>query len=141
MAFYLDANVLIAMVEGEALNERQIEAVQALADGSIMAATCELSLAECLVKPYREHNAPAVAAYLELLCNRPEIAILPVSRAVLMRAARVRAETRLKLPDAIHLAAAMEAGCEAFVTDDRDFGPGIGMRIQSWDGFEVVPRP
>ena len=121
LAIYLDVNVLIAIVEGRPLTSAQSDFLKGLVDGPTRAATSELSVAECLVKPYREQNAPAVAAYLEFLSGRPEVDVLPISRTILMRAARVRADSRLKLPDAIHLATAIEAGCAAFITNDRDF--------------------
>ncbi len=38
---------------------------------------------------------------------------------VFERAARLRARHRLKTPDAIHLAAALEHGCDEFWTNDR----------------------
>ena len=39
-----------------------------------------------------------------------------------MLAARVRIRHRLKLPDAIQVATAIEQGCHALITHDRDFG-------------------
>jgi len=42
----------------------------------------------------------------------------PVSRDVLIAAARLRAETGLKLPDAIHAATAQFTGCDQFLTND-----------------------
>ncbi|MDP2024174.1 MAG: PIN domain-containing protein, partial [Hydrogenophaga sp.] len=41
--------------------------------------------------------------------------------ALLALAAQLRAQHRLKLPDALQLATALEAGASAFVTHDRDF--------------------
>ena len=43
----------------------------------------------------------------------------PLDRKVFDLAARFRVENRLKTPDALHLAAATVAGCDAFWTNDR----------------------
>jgi predicted nucleic acid-binding protein len=45
-------------------------------------------------------------------------------------AARIGARKGLKLVDAIHFSAALEPGCDVFVTNDS--------RIRSSDGLEVV---
>jgi predicted nucleic acid-binding protein len=42
--------------------------------------------------------------------------LLPITRPILLEAARLRAATKLKTPDAIHAATAMDAGCALFVT-------------------------
>lgn len=45
--------------------------------------------------------------------------VLPITVAVYERAARIRAtHVAIKLPDALHLATAIENGCGAFVTAD-----------------------
>lgn len=46
--------------------------------------------------------------------------LIPISRESLEKAADLRAKySWLKTPDAIHLAAAIESGCDAFLTNDR----------------------
>ncbi len=47
--------------------------------------------------------------------------LLEASYAVFDDAARLRAESGLKLPDALHAATALRAGCALFITNDTDF--------------------
>lgn len=47
--------------------------------------------------------------------------LIPTTRPLWEEAARLRAETGLKTPDALHAAAAMHAGCTHFITNDDDF--------------------
>jgi predicted nucleic acid-binding protein len=54
-----------------------------------------------------------------LLSGLSWLGLVPVDLTVLVRAATVRAQTNLKLPDAIHVASAMVAGAEGFLTNDR----------------------
>jgi predicted nucleic acid-binding protein len=44
-------------------------------------------------------------------------------------AASIRAETRLKTPDAIHAATAMRAECALFITNDTDFRRVEGLPV------------
>ena len=47
------------------------------------------------------------------------LAMVPVSRTILIDAARLRANSGLRLPDAIHVATAVAAGCPIFLSNDR----------------------
>lgn len=42
-----------------------------------------------------------------------------MTRAILRGAAKLRASTNVRLPDAIHLATATAAGCDSFLTNDH----------------------
>ena len=121
---YLDANVVIYAVEGFADVAAQVQALLAALDAAeIVAVTSELTLAEVLVKPLREQNRAARQAYETFLTPTPVLQTVPISRDVLEAAARLRATTRLKLPDAIHLATARLGGCDSFLTNDDLFKP------------------
>ena len=95
--------------------------------------TSEITLAECLVKPFADKNIPAIEIYISLLGEQPSLPVIPISRMILLSAARLRAETRLKLPDAIHVATAKWAGCTAFITNDRRVREGSGVPVILWD--------
>lgn len=47
--------------------------------------------------------------------------LLPITQAILREAARIRATTKLKTPDALHAATAQLEGCVLFVTNDACF--------------------
>lgn len=51
----------------------------------------------------------------------PNLTLLPVDLEVALQAANVRALTRLATPDAILVASALLSGCEAVITNDRDW--------------------
>ncbi len=104
------------------IDERRIEVV-----------TSEIALAECLVKPFADKDIFAVETYLTLLGEQPKLPVIPISRPILISAAQLRAETKLKLPDAIHVATAKWAECSAFVTSDRGIKHDDGIRAIIWD--------
>ena len=51
--------------------------------------------------------------------------LLPITHAILRDAARLRATTKLKTPDAIHAATAADSRCVLFITNDVGFR-GVG---------------
>lgn len=95
--------------------------------------TSEITMAECLVKPFAEKDIFAIEAYMAFVGEQASLPVVPISRPILLSAAQLRAETRLKLPDAIHLATAKWAECSAFVTNDRSIKDGDFMRVIFWD--------
>ena len=64
------------------------------------------------------------------MTNSKALRVHPVTREVLMGAARIRALSGHRLPDAIHLATAKTAGSGVFLTNDR--------RIAAVDDLDVV---
>ncbi len=98
-------------------------AVDALFDliegGQIEAATSELTLAEALTKPFEAGRPDIAKVYEAMLAPSSWLAVVPVERAILIEAARLQAALALRLPDAIHVATAVAAGCNAFLSNDR----------------------
>jgi len=57
--------------------------------------------------------------YELLLDNFPHLKAHPIKRTVLRTAAQLRGRYRIKTPDAIHLATALESGATVFICNDR----------------------
>jgi len=126
---YLDANIWIYALEGFAPFAQPLEALFGRIDaGELTAITSELTLAELLVKPLQMGQDQSQRAYLETLQSGPTLTMAPVSRAVLLDAARLRAQQpALKLPDAIHAATALACNASVFVTNDARFAAVAGL--------------
>ena len=118
---YLDANVFIYALEGFPQYTPILgELFDALDAGLLQSATSELTVGEVLVKPFVDDNAELQATYEDALQNSSSLEIIPVSRQILIDAARLRATSEsLRLPDAIHIATARGAGCRNLVTNDK----------------------
>ena len=129
---YLDANVFVYAVEGgtpfdEVLGDLFGWVARAEQEGL----TSELTLAEALVKPFADGDVERQAAFERAVRTQGGLSVAPVTRAVLVEAARLRAVvTSLKLPDAIHAATALRHGCAVFLTNDR--------RIKALPGLDVL---
>jgi predicted nucleic acid-binding protein len=123
---YLDTNVFIRAVEGldEAAGPAKTLIRTLRTQRAGIAATSEITFAEVLAPSKRADALPSHVkrrAYLDLLLWNGLIALVPVSRDVLIETAELRAMYRLKLPDAVHLVSAIRSRCRFFVSADRDF--------------------
>jgi len=94
--------------------------LQALARGDFLGVTSVLTLMEVSVKPLQLGRQDVADEYEILLSNYPNLLIADVTRSVTRRAATLRATHRLKPADAVQVAACIEHGATAFVTNDRD---------------------
>ncbi len=116
---YVDTNVfirvfedqhpgLVALFDGEA------------ADGFPYLVTSLLTRAKLLVKPFRDQNEALIQIYENWTTSNHIMAEAPVDAFVLHFAAILRAQYGfLKLPDAIHAAAAIGYDCSHFLSTDK----------------------
>ena len=89
-------------------------------NGNLTLVSSPILVLEALVKPLRDGNTAIEMQYRELL-DAHAVRLLDASYQVFEDAARLRAASGLKTPDAIHAATALRAACALFVTNDSDF--------------------
>jgi predicted nucleic acid-binding protein len=134
---YIDANILIYAMEGHDIYGPALaKLLIAIEEGRVRALTSELSLAEVLVGPLRDDDSVGCAVFELLLEAESSLKTVPVDRAVLKRSAEIRATSRARLPDAIHLATAELMECAFFVTEDRRIpvkSPLVTVRLAELD--------
>jgi predicted nucleic acid-binding protein len=131
---YLDANIFIYTLEGmEPWADLLSDVFVGLTIGELSAVTSSLSLSECLVLPFKQNKNELVAVYREALLSSHYLTTAPIDDRVLILAANIRAQTGLKLPDAIHAATALTQQCTAMLTNDPGFKrvPGIQLFLLS----------
>ncbi|RTZ67012.1 MAG: VapC toxin family PIN domain ribonuclease [Aquificaceae bacterium] len=117
---YFDTNVFIYSIDGyEEYYDVLANLFQIIAENDLLVITSELTLAECLVKPMKDGNEEAIKQFTAHIKTSDTLKVKPVSRKILIRSAKVRHQLSLKLPDAIHMATAIEQQCKTFITNDR----------------------
>ena len=124
---YLDSCGFIYSVERVEPYRTLLEPMwQQAAAGQFVIVTSELTVLETLVKPLREGDAFLERLFRELF-DALEVRLIPATRPLWEEAARLRATTNLRTPDAVHAAAALREGCTLFVTNDPAFRrvPGL----------------
>lgn len=126
----LDSVVFIYFIEENPRYLAVIEPVFSAIDrGRIEAVTSGITLLETLVVPLRAGDVRLADRYEALLTRSRGIRLREIDVSLLRLAAHVRAATRLKTPDSLQLATALATGCSAFLTNDRDYPAGPGLRI------------
>ena len=126
---YLDSCIVIYVVERHPLYASTIEArMQSLTAGSLCFSP--LVQMECLIKPYRDQDMNLLRLYEKFLGAQQ---MLDLPAAIFESAAKLRAaHSRLKTPDAIHLATAQHHGCQEFWTNDDRLtliAPNLAKRV------------
>jgi predicted nucleic acid-binding protein len=96
--------------------------------GEIQVISSELALLETLVAPLKQGDSVLADVYTELL-TATEMRLVPITLDVLRDAARLRADTNMRTPDAIHAATALAAGCDLFVTNDSGFRRATSLPV------------
>ena len=119
---YVDVQIVIYSVENHPVYQALLEPLWfAHALGQVVVNTSELTLSEVLVMPFRLRDGKLRREYEQLLL-RFDVRLRAVNRRVLVRAARLRAETKkLRTPDAVHAATAELRRCDFFLTNDAVF--------------------
>lgn len=116
---YLDACSIIYLVEAASPFHDAIvlRLKQHQADVESRLITSRLSCLECRVRPIRENNQRLLADY-DRFFAASRLEIVEISADVVEHATVLRAGYGFKTPDAIHLASAIEAKAEIFLTGD-----------------------
>jgi predicted nucleic acid-binding protein len=120
-----DADVLIYAAVPDHPHGRRILALFAseVDPGAVAGIGSTLLLPELLTKPTREHADTEIAALAGLLAR---LDLRPVDQATAALAVALGANYRLRAADAVHLATAVGAGADRFLTNNRrDFPPTI----------------
>lgn len=84
--------------------------------------TSSITLMEIIVKPLSLGRYDVARKYEALLMNFPNLEVVDLDRNVIRQAARLRAEYRIRPPDALQVSACILSGAEVFITNDRRIG-------------------
>ncbi len=93
--------------------------IEQLEAGKFRGVASELTLLELTVKPLQLGRQDAADDYETLLSFFPNLTLQPISRAILLDAAALRARYRLRTPDAIQIATAFRTGATLAITNDE----------------------
>jgi predicted nucleic acid-binding protein len=119
MRVYLDSVIVIYFVEGPAPFQTRAQAhltrLRATGDQPVIS---DLVRLECWVKPFRLKDAALRADYDKFFAAA-DVIHAPLHSPAYERAAQIRADWKFRLGDSLNLAAAVEAKCDRFLTNDH----------------------
>ena len=128
----IDTSVFIYQVEENAKYVEPVDSIFAWLEApSNSAVTSTMTMLELLVRPYQQSDVHLVNKFYALLSTYPNLEWISLTLEIADAAARLRAEHRLKTPDALQAATALTARATAFVTNDVVFRrlPGLEVLI------------
>ncbi len=132
MMICLDANCVIYLIERNPVwGPKVVARVAAATVAGDTVAVCDLARSECLIGPLKNGNAAVLAEYQRFFSSAT-VRMLPLTAAVCERAAELRVASllKIKLPDALHLAAAIEHGCGLFLTNDAQLARCTAIPVE-----------
>ena len=94
------------------------------------AVTSTITMTELLVQPYRDFDEHRVNEFYALLSTYPNLEWVPPNLEIADLAARIRALHRLRTPDALQAATAVQTLAAGLVTNDSVF--------ERVEGFETL---
>jgi predicted nucleic acid-binding protein len=118
MVVYFDSVIVIYLLDHIGMFQTRARArLTALEAAGDRIAVSDLSRLECRLKPMALGDTVKLAGF-DAFFARPDVVKVPLPTAVYDRATHLRATWNFKLADALHLAAAIEGGCDRFLTND-----------------------
>jgi predicted nucleic acid-binding protein len=118
---FLDTAPVIYFVEKNPIFAAKVQNVfQRLDDGKLTAVVSPITLAECLVVPYRLGKPDLAQIFTDLMVKSESVMLFPIDEMTAEKAAELRARYGLTLADAFQLAVAIQSACDAFLTNDAD---------------------
>lgn len=119
---FLDTAPVIYLVEH---NPRYFDVVHSIFeridDGQLTGVTSPVTLAECLVVPYRIQSPDLRQLYSDQIVHSSNTTFVSIDDAVAQQAADLRANYNLSLADALQVSVALLKGCDALLTNDVAF--------------------
>jgi predicted nucleic acid-binding protein len=86
--------------------------------GGITAVTSPVTLAECITHPLKQNLPDLAQRFSDVILRGKHTRFVELGSTIALSAAQLRAQHTLTLTDALQLATAISAGCDAFLTND-----------------------
>jgi predicted nucleic acid-binding protein len=137
---YIESAPIIYYVEEHPNYIKRMDAIVDYVEiHAVEAVSSVILLTEVLNQPLRLGRVDLEEAYRDILLNGGLLNLVIVTAAIAESAARLRARYNLRTPDALHLAAAIESTCDAFLTNDLGLKRVREMRVLVLDEFDPEP--
>jgi uncharacterized protein len=127
MRYYLDAAPIIYLVEQ--IRPFASAVRSKLARPGLVLVTSELARLECRVLPLRNSDFVLLQDFDDYFA-KAIAEIIPLTRDVIDRATEIRAQFNFRTPDTLHLAAAVIANCDVFLTNDHRLSRFTNINIE-----------
>jgi predicted nucleic acid-binding protein len=135
---YTEAAPLIYYVEEHPKYVAKMDAIiKAIEDRPIDAVSSVITLTEVLTRPVKLDNTRLEREYRDILLHSGEFRLLTITARIAESAAALRARYNLRTPDALHVAASIDARCDAFLTNDTGIKRVTEITVLVLDELEL----
>lgn len=116
----LDTSIFIYFLEDNARYGPLAQVtINGIEKGKWQGVTSTITLMEISVRPWQLGRESAAREYEAVLVHFPNLSIVDVNRDVARGAAQLRAKYNVAPPDALQVAASLNFGAKAFLTNDK----------------------
>lgn len=116
-SLFLDTAPVIYFVERNPRFVNLVDPIFERLETDITAVVSPITLAECLVGAIRLGSENLEQAFVDVL-QQDEVMFVEINPVIAREGARIRVRYNLQLPDALQVATALNANCDAFLTND-----------------------
>ena len=136
----LDTNILLnAKNADEPYSVHSLQVLDAIEDGSIHAVISVISIAELCTGYYSQGDKRGKDELLAHLISAKGFVIAGLDVETADAAARIRADTGLRLPDAIIIATVLAKGAQYLVTHDKELRKA-SLYLETMSSKELLSR-
>ena len=115
MLVFLDSNIVIYLIEQTAdWGSLALTRVEAILDAGDEMVVSDLVRMECRVRPLAIDDSQGLTDFDDFFASG-KVRVVPITGTICDRAAAIRGKQRFRPLDALHLAAAIEQSCGAFL--------------------------
>lgn len=117
--------------------DRMLFIMQRIDAGLIDGMAATVALTEVLIHPLKVGDTTLAARYEAVLSSSHGFRLEPITTQVARRAAALRSFHNLRTPDALHVAAAIDTGCDVFLTNDAGIKRVTEITVLLLDELEL----
>ena len=127
---YLDTQIYIYVLEKNPIFwDKAKDIIKEVEKRGDLVIASTLILAELLSKPYEIGDLQSVEKTKLAFLNTTNLVVRDTDLEIAETAGYLRGKYGLRTPDAIHLATAIELGCDRFITNDKHFSRATNKKI------------
>ena len=123
----LDSNIFIrALDDPGPLGKKAVQLLEDIKQTTPRVLVSVMVLEEFFVKVYKQRREKDLDVILDFILMGGLIQLVDINKKTALLAAKIRADYNIKAPDALHLASAIEAGADTFITTDKKLPRKVG---------------
>ncbi len=137
----LDTAPLIAFIEKQPANVEILRPFfHSVQKYEITVVTSTVTLLEVLVHPIRHGDVKLTQQYYDILLDSPSFTTVDLNPEIAEEAARLRAFHKIRTPDSIQLATAIQMNATYFLTNDLNLPSLPELKILTLDELKTRPE-